>query len=272
MALDELDQRAADLGAVGSVAMAESAHSYLTLARRGDLREYAAATERITAAFGRTGGIWVHVGALRAAECRYLEGFWSEAADIAHRTAGAFDQVQWRGADWAHEIRTRARVDPAAARASFEDHRRYLPAPGASALVGQRYFATVVVEPLVVVGLLDDAAALYDVVCDGIRHGFLVHPSGLSECSAGTAAGAGGHWDRAEGHFATALRQAHTLPHRIMQPEVRRWHAWMLHRRDAPGDRERARTLLTEALAMYREIGMVGHVGLAEAALTGLEA
>jgi hypothetical protein len=75
---------------------------------------------------------------------------------------------------------------------------------------------------------------------------------------------------RPRAHFATALQQAHTLPHRIAQPDVRRCHAWMLHRRDAPGDRERARKMLTEALAMYREIGMAGHIGLAEAALAEL--
>jgi hypothetical protein len=41
----------------------------------------------------------------------------------------------------------------------------------------------------------------------------------------------------------------------------------MLIDRDAPGDRDKARQLLTEAIAMYRQIGMPKHVEMAEAML-----
>ncbi len=51
------------------------------------------------------------------------------------------------------------------------------------------------------------------------------------------------------------------------QPEVRRWYARMLIDRDGPGDRDKARELLTEAIAMYRKIGMPKHVEMAEAML-----
>ncbi len=37
--------------------------------------------------------------------------------------------------------------------------------------------------------------------------------------------------------------------------------------RDGPGDRDKARELLTEAIAMYRQIGMPKHVEMAEAML-----
>ena len=53
----------------------------------------------------------------------------------------------------------------------------------------------------------------------------------------------------------------------VEQPEVRRWYARMLIDRDAPGDRAKARELLTEAIAMYRRIGMPKHVEMAEALL-----
>ena len=46
------------------------------------------------------------------------------------------------------------------------------------------------------------------------------------------------------------------MPHRIAQPDVRRWYADMLLRRDEPGDREKAQAFLVEALAMYDRIGM----------------
>jgi hypothetical protein len=82
------------------------------------------------------------------------------------------------------------------------------------------------------------------------------------------AAAAGGRWDKAEQHYQTALRQAHELPVVMEQPEVRRWYARMLIDRDGPGDREKARELLTEATAMYRRIGMPRHIEMAEALLS----
>ena len=54
------------------------------------------------------------------------------------------------------------------------------------------------------------------------------------------------HWNAAQEHYKTALTQAHDLPHKIAQPEVRRWYAQMLLDRNAPGDRDKARTLLGE--------------------------
>jgi hypothetical protein len=89
------------------------------------------------------------------------------------------------------------------------------------------------------------------------------------------AAAAGEQRDKAEEHYQTALRQAHELPVVMEQPEVRRWYARMLIDRDAPGDPstrsgrdwDKARQLLTEAIAMYRRIGMPKHLEMAEAML-----
>ena len=56
----------------------------------------------------------------------------------------------------------------------------------------------------------------------------------------------------------------------LAQPETRRWYARMLIDRDAPGDRDKARELLTEAIEMYRRVGMPRHVEIAEALLAEL--
>jgi len=64
-----------------------------------------------------------------------------------------------------------------------------------------------------------------------------------------------------------ALRQAHELPVVVEQPEVRRWYARMLIDRDRPGNRDKARDLPREAIAMYRRIGMPKHIEMAEALL-----
>jgi len=64
-----------------------------------------------------------------------------------------------------------------------------------------------------------------------------------------------------------AASVAYELPHKIEQPEARCWYARMLLDRGTPGDRDKARELLTEAIAMYRRIGMPKHVEMAEALL-----
>lgn len=54
---------------------------------------------------------------------------------------------------------------------------------------------------------------------------------------------------------------------KIAQPEVRRWYAAMLIERHADDDRDKARTLLGEAIEMYRTIGMPKHLEMAEGML-----
>ena len=77
------------------------------------------------------------------------------------------------------------------------------------------------------------------------------------------SAACGEQWDVAERHFQIALEQAHEMPVRSEQPEVRRWYARMLLDRRQPGDEDRARELLDEAILMYEEIGMPRHLEMA---------
>ena len=86
----------------------------------------------------------------------------------------------------------------------------------------------------------------------------------LWQMVAGIAAECGQHWDAAQEHYEIALKHAHELPHKIAQPEVRRWYAQMLLDRNAAGDRDKARTMLTEAVEMYQQIGMPRHVEMAK--------
>ena len=48
---------------------------------------------------------------------------------------------------------------------------------------------------------------------------------------------------------------------------MRRWYAQMLLDRNAAGDRDKARTLLGEAVDQYRTIGMPKHLAMAEGML-----
>jgi tetratricopeptide (TPR) repeat protein len=124
------------------------------------------------------------------------------------------------------------------------------------------------VETLVVLGERPEAGKLYPLVIEGMKTGTMLRTDlRLLDTVAGIAAGAGEKWVEAEEHFRTALRRCEELPHVLEAPDARRWYSWMLLARNGPNDRERARDLLNEAIAMFRKIGMPKHVEMAEAML-----
>jgi tetratricopeptide (TPR) repeat protein len=89
----------------------------------------------------------------------------------------------------------------------------------------------------------------------------------FTQTIAGIAASAARQWEAAEEHFKIALQQAEYFPNRLEQTEIRRFHAMMLIDRDAAGDREKAQTLLREALESYTQIGMPRHIEMAQTLL-----
>jgi hypothetical protein len=82
----------------------------------------------------------------------------------------------------------------------------------------------------------------------------------FTQTIAGIAAAAAGKWEASEEHFRVALNQTESLPYRLEQAEVRRFHAMMLLDRGARGDPEKAQTLLNEAQETYMRIGMPRHL------------
>jgi tetratricopeptide (TPR) repeat protein len=146
----------------------------------------------------------------------------------------------------------------------------YLPKAGRPNSLGSWVLLPAVIEGLLANDQREAAGRLYPLMLEALkRSGSLVSVPDprMFETSAGLAAFAAKRWQEAEQHFETALRQADRLPHRLEQPEARRFYAGMLIDRDAVGDRDKARVLLREAVAMYREIGMPKHQALAESSL-----
>ena len=124
------------------------------------------------------------------------------------------------------------------------------------------------VEALGVIGDREGAAGFYPLVREFIETtGVMLDVLALRllERIAGIGAAAGGRLDLAEACFETALRQADELPCVIETAETRRFYAEMLLERNARGDRDRAHSLLDEALLVYRRIGMPRHEQLARA-------
>ena len=106
---------------------------------------------------------------------------------------------------------------------------------------------------------------LYPLTLEALETGAVIgRDLSMWEAVAGMAAAAGEQWGSAETHFLTALRQAEEIPNKIAQPEVRRAYARMLIDRNEPGDREKAKTLLDEAITLYGRLGMLRHLDMAK--------
>jgi class 3 adenylate cyclase/tetratricopeptide (TPR) repeat protein len=137
---------------------------------------------------------------------------------------------------------------------------------GAAPLLGT------VVEALWALGERERAAAYYE-ACVRIEPdtGQVVRTwdARLLETVLAIAAAAGEQWSRAEEHFERSLTLADGLPHAVEAAEVRRLFGEVLLLRGAPADGDRAASLLSDAMARYRELGMPEHERIANELLAG---
>jgi class 3 adenylate cyclase/tetratricopeptide (TPR) repeat protein len=203
----------------------------------------------------------------------FWRGRWQEALENFQEAVRLEFPGFIAGSDRGYLFMAKAYVgDRNSALATLEEGRDTLPRPGQANTGGAWTMLLGVVEGLVVLGERDEAAKLHPLVLEGIDTGAIIRwaDARLVQSVAGMAASAGDQWEKAEEHYQTALRQAHELPVIIEQAEVRSWYARMLIDRDGPGDRDKARELLTEAIAMYRGIGMPKHIEMAERLLSEL--
>jgi hypothetical protein len=153
--------------------------------------------------------------------------------------------------------------------AILDENRAWLPRIGQPNIMGSWLMLVLVIEGLVMLGEQLQAGQLYPLARELLGTGavFLWPISRFTQTVAGMAAAAAHDWDTAEDHFQTALQKAESFPYRLEQAEVRRFHAMMLIDRAAPGDREKAQTLLREALESYTQIGMPRHIEITQTLL-----
>ena len=213
---------------------------------------------------------WAFVFHVQAGMAALWRGRWEEARDRAQVAVGLEQPGFCAG--WARSSLVLCECylnHKDVALALLDDREAGLPRPGRLNTAGAWHLLLGVIEGLAVVGERDAAAKLYPCAREAIETGTVVSWYGhhLLQTVAGIAAACGQHWDAAQAHYETALTQAHDLPHKIAQPEVRRWYAQMLLDRDAPGNRDKARTLLGEAIDQYRTTGMPKHLAMAEGML-----
>ena len=218
---------------------------------------------------------WKMVGASWLGLASFWRGQWDVARSHVARSLEferqmRYPQTAW--SIWSNAVMVRAYTGDGDVGTLLDDQASSLPKPGGRNSNGAWGLLLKTVEARVLLGHTEAAAALYSLVLEALDTGTVTEfqTMELLQNAAGTAAAAGGQWDASEGHYRTALRQAEELPHRIAQPEVRRWHAQMLIDRNDTGDRARARTMLGEAIEMYGAIGMPRHVDTAQEMLRGV--
>jgi tetratricopeptide (TPR) repeat protein len=153
--------------------------------------------------------------------------------------------------------------------AILDEKRALLPRSGRPNSTGSWLMLALVIEGLVMLGEDSQAGQLYPLACELIGTGAIALWPFLhfTQTIAGIAAVAARQWEAAEEHFQMALRHAESFPNVLEQAEIRRFHAMMLLDREARGDRDRAQTLLKEAMETYTHIGMPRHIEMARALL-----
>jgi tetratricopeptide (TPR) repeat protein len=245
--------------------MAVSAHQ---LATSPDLADYEAFARSHLEAVGSTD--FRHMSGTLVSHAAFLRGDWDEAL---HWAGDAVEHSPERhgssGMDWAAYLRMLAHAGRRSEVFEVLDRKQSdFPEPGRPNPYGSWYLPAAAIEALSVLGERDRAAAFCPLVTEWIATTGVVltgFSPALAQRIAGIGAAAARQWDTAEDHFRTALRQAEELPFVIEGAETRRWYAWMLLDRNAAGDRDRARSLVDEAIPVYRRIGMPRHEELARA-------
>ena len=105
----------------------------------------------------------------------------------------------------------------------------------------------------------DSAPVLYELLLPWAAFNVANHPEAIRGSVSrylGILASMLQHFDEAERHFEEALEMNARMGARPWFAHTQRDYALMLLTRNAPGDREKAEQLVSQALATYRELGM----------------
>ena len=269
------EETAERVGEVGAVAIIRMARALNALTRQGDLEAFERFARWFIDFSVRNDFPWKMIGASWLGLASFWRGQWDVARSHVARSLEFERQMRhprtaW--SIWSNAVMIKAYTKDGDVGAMLDERASFLPRAGSRNSNGAWGLLLKTVEARVLLGQCDAAASLYPLVLEALDTGTVteLQTMELLQTGAGTAAAAGGQWEASEGHYRAALRQAEALPHRIAQPEVRRWYARMLIDRGASGDRDKARTMLGKAVEMYEAIGMPRHLEIAREMLSGV--
>jgi tetratricopeptide (TPR) repeat protein len=267
-----LEPLATKIGQGYSIALCLSTRTWLEFVREPNLAKLDAGFQEVAKSDAKARfPFWEVLSEVQLSALDFVRGDWAGALSHAH-TAARMDpkmsSIQGFG-EGALFRQMAYSGDRKGALALLEKHRASLPVSGQENRRGSWWMLTLVVEGLFMLGEQAQGGQLYPLVRELIDTGAVViwPIPRYTQTIAGLAAAGAHQWEAAEKHFQIATRQADFFPDRLEQAEIYRFHAMMLRDRASRGDREKAQTLLNEALEIYTHIGMPRHVEMAQALL-----
>ncbi len=267
---DELEPLAMKIGQAYSVALCLSTRTWAAFGKAPDIVKLEAGFQQVSASDQKVRfSFWEVLSEAQLSVVDFIRGNWVGAlahAQASCRTDPGMSSIHGFGEGTLFRQMAYA-GDRAGALAIFDQQRRSLPVSGQHNIRGSWWLLALAVEGLAILGEQSQAGQLYPLTRELVDTGAVaLWPiSRFTQTIAGIAAACARDFDAAENHFQIAMRQAESFPHRLEQTEIQRFNAMMLINRAGSGDREKARTMLGEALESYTNIGMPRHIEMTQA-------
>ncbi len=267
---DELEPLAGKIGQSISIAVCARARAWIEFGQTAELAKLETSLGQLLKSHRKSHPVLEVFSETSLSLVDYIRGNWTGALLHALASCGSEPESGTEGVGSGTLFRQLAYAgDRDGAFAILDQKRSWLPHSGQDNIRSSWFMLALVIEGLAMLGEQAQAAELYPLVSDLLETGAValwpIHR--FTRTIAGIAAAAARQWEAAEDHFQIALQQAETFPDRLEQTEIRRFHAMMLIDRAAPGDRDKAQTLLNEALLTYTQIGMPRHIEMTQALL-----
>jgi tetratricopeptide (TPR) repeat protein len=264
----ESEQEAHAVGHVGAALAFLVARVDAKLQREPTTTNLRAAAREVARDYGDL-ATWGEIKNLYDAIADEWEGDFRSAVERLEGSGERLEVDVWMDLFWSLQFMCAAYFDAERARAILDTHEHRMPVPGRLAHAGTRTGLGFLIRGLTVIGETRRAASLYAVCVESIELGFVATGRGVMEQAAAEAAAAGGDWEATDRYFTAALRIADERPVVPTQADARLSWAQTLLARNGPGDRERARALLEEALPIFERIGHTYGVGVCKELLAG---
>jgi hypothetical protein len=251
-------------------ALCLSTRAWIEFGRTPDLAKFEAVLQQVSKSDQKAWfPYWEPISRAQLSQVDFFRGNWASALSHAQAAcARPWISIEGLGSGTLFRQLAYAR-DRKGAFAILDEKRARLPSSGQTNSRDSWWMLALVIEGFVILGEQAQAGRFYPLARELVDTAAVVlWPNfRFTQTIAGVAAAAARLWEAAEEHFQIAMRHAESFPNLLEQAEIRRFHAMMLVDRSAPGDREKAQTLLGEALATYTRIGMSRHLEMTQTLL-----
>jgi tetratricopeptide (TPR) repeat protein len=260
----QLEPLARKIGQSYSVALCTSTRAWLEFGKAPELTKLETAFQQVSEYDQKAPfAFWETLSEVQLSLLDFFRGDWAVALPHAQASCRSEPESALEGLGVGTLFRQMAYAgDHDGAFAILHEKHTWLPLSGQPNARGSWLMLALVLEGFAMLNERSRAAELYPLARELISTGAVsLWPIfRFTHTIAGIAASAARQWDAAEEHFQIAMQQAKSFPNILEQAEIRRFRAMMLMDRAAPRDREKAQTLLREALESYTQIGMPRHI------------